>query len=71
MFEQGISDEAFIYVADSAMVTEENLAQAGLFITRLPATYNECDRAILSALDADQWTDIGCITATSASKNRP
>ncbi|MCP4383210.1 MAG: IS1634 family transposase, partial [Hyphomicrobiales bacterium] len=71
MNEHGVADEAFIYVADSAMVTEENLAQAGLFITRLPATYNECERAILAAVDAGRWTDIGCIALTPASKNRP
>jgi len=71
MNEHGVADEAFIYVADSAMVTEENLEQAGRFITRLPATYNECERAILSAVDAERWTDVGCIAVTPASKNRP
>ena len=41
----GIGEAAFIYIADSAMVTESNLAEIGdriLFITRLPATYHEC-----------------------------
>jgi len=71
MNQHGIADEAFIYVADSAMVTEENLAQAGRFITRLPATYNECERAILDGVDANQWTDVGCISLTPASINRP
>ncbi len=71
MNEHGVADEAFIYVADSAMVTEENLEQAGRFITRLPATYNECERAILAAVDAERWTDVGCIALTPASKNRP
>lgn len=71
MHAHGIADDAFIYVADSAMVTEENLAQGSRFITRLPATYNECDRAILDAVDAGQWIDVGCIAATPASKNRP
>jgi transposase len=71
MNEHGVSDDAFIYVADSAMVTEENLAQAGGFITRLPATYNECERAILDAVDADQWTEVGELSVTPASKNRP
>ena len=71
MSQHGVADEAFIYVADSAMVTQKNLAQAGPFITRLPATYNECERAILAAVDADQWTDVGCIAATPATKNRP
>lgn len=71
MKEHGVADDAFIYVADSAMVTEENLKQAEFFITRLPATYNECDRAILDAVDADQWRDIGCISQTPGSKKRP
>ncbi len=71
MNQHGIADEAFIYVADAAMVTEDNLTQAGSFITRLPATYNECERAILAAVDADRWTDVGCIAVTPATKNRP
>lgn len=71
MNQHGVADDAFIYVADSAMVTEENLAQAGTFITRLPATYNECERAILAAVDADQWTAVGCLSGTPASKKRP
>ena len=71
MNKHGVADNAFIYVADSAMVTEENLKEAELFISRLPATYNECDRAILDAVDADQWTEVGCISVTPASKKRP
>ena len=67
----GVADDAFIYIADSAMVTKENLEIASLFITRLPATYNECDRAILSAVDSDQWVDVGCIAKTPDSKKRP
>jgi transposase len=53
------------------MVTEENLAQADLFITRLPATYNECARAVQDAVDADQWVEIGEIASAMATKNRP
>ena len=33
----GVDDKAFIYIADSAMVTKENLERAGPFISRLPA----------------------------------
>ncbi len=57
----GVDDKAFIYVADAAMVTQENLERAGSFITRLPATYNECERATLSAIDAEQWEEVGRI----------
>lgn len=67
----GVEDKAFIYIADAAMVTQENLERAGPFITRLPASYNECERAILSAIDADQWEEIGRIAVTAPSKNRP
>lgn len=70
MREHGVAEEAFIYVADSAMVTEENLARAGRFITRLPATYNACEHAILTAIDADRWTPVGGIAATPSTKAR-
>lgn len=71
MQEHGVAEDAFIYVADSAMVTQENLALAGAFITRLPATYNECERVILDAIDTDQWLDVGRIAQTAPTKNRP
>lgn len=71
MREHGVAEEAFIDVADSAMVTEANLARAGRFITRLPATYNACEQAILEAIDADQWTEVGGIAATPPTKARP
>ena len=67
----GVAEDAFIYIADSAMVTEENLAQAGRFITRLPANYNECERAIGRAIEANRWTEVGPIAVTAPSKNRP
>jgi transposase len=67
----GVDDKAFIYIADCAMVTRKNLERAGPFISRLPATYNECERAILSAIDADQWEEIGRIALTAPTKNRP
>ena len=57
-----------------SMVTEANLAQAGertRFITRLPATYNEHERVILGAIDADRWKEVGRIAQTPATKHRP
>jgi transposase len=74
MREHGVGEEAFIYIADSAMVTEANLTQAGeqtRFITRLPATYKEHERVISSAIDADRWQEVGAIAQTPATKNRP
>jgi transposase len=42
--QHGVAPGAYIYVADAALVTEDNLAALGdtLFLSRLPATYNEC-----------------------------
>ncbi len=40
----GLEENAFVYVADSAFVTKDNLEKAKAttkFISRLPATYNE------------------------------
>jgi transposase len=68
----GVEEEAFIYIADSAMVTEPNLAQAGRFITRLPATYNEHERVIMEAVEEeDQGYPIGRIAHTKPTQNRP
>ena len=50
MARHGIEEGAFVYVADSAFVTKENLEKAGTrtkFLSRLPATYKECGRAIV------------------------
>jgi transposase len=71
MNEHGVADEAFIYIADAAMVTEENLAQAGSFITRLPATYTACEQVILRAIEVNQWHDVGRISRTVPTRNRP
>ncbi len=70
----GVEDDAFIYVADSAVVTEGNLklmANSHHFITRLPATYNECERVIVDAVEAEQWEKIGHIAQTQPTTNRP
>jgi transposase len=57
MARHGIDPGAFIHVADSALITHDNLKRAeqnGIhFISRLPATFNECARAIEQA-DARQ-----------------
>ena len=55
MARHGLGPGAFVYVADSAMVTEKNLIVIGLnlFVSRLPATYNECERAIAEAVTSD------------------
>ena len=71
----GIAPGAFIYVADSALVTPDNLAKAdeqGIkLLSRLPATYKECSRVIREAVVANNWTDIGTLTKTRPTKKRP
>ena len=64
---------AYIYVADAALVTAENLTTLGdtLFITRLPATYNECGRLIAEAVAHDTWTELGVIAHTQPTSHRP
>ena len=70
----GLEPGAFIYIADSAMVTNKNLSAIGdstLFISRLPANYKECLRAIKDAIEKDQWQDIGILSSTRPTDKRP
>jgi transposase len=70
----GLSEGAFIYLADSALITEDNLTAMGddiLFISRLPASYNECQRVIGEAVRQDVWEEIGMLAETRPTKNRP
>jgi transposase len=73
---RSLGREVFIYVADSALVTKENLAliddwdNGFLFVSRLPLTYNECHHAIEQAVEADAWQEIGVISDEPETKNR-
>jgi len=75
MARHGLKPEAFVYVADSAFVTPDNLNIARdknvKFLTRLPATYKECSRAINDAVRADRWVDLGKLNQTPATNKRP
>lgn len=74
MARQGLGPGAFVYSADSAMVTERNLAlidDSTRFVSRLPANYSACANAIREAVDSDAWTDIGGLSENPGSKNRP
>lgn len=77
MARHGIDPGAFIYVADSALITRDNLMRAEdnniHFLSRLPATFNECARAIDQAVaaDDDQWTDVGALAKTPATAKHP
>ena len=69
-----LEPEAFVYVADSAFVTGKNLDKAAethtKFISRLPATYGDCSRAIKEAVEAGQWNDIGVISNSAPTPKR-
>src|SRR5215472_13756108 len=69
----GVQPGASIYIADAALVTEDNLAalRDTLFITRLPATYSACGRVIAEAVARNQWTEIGILAQTQPTKHRP
>ena len=76
MARHGLAPGAYVYVADSAFVTPDNLGKADsspktLFLTRLPATYNECSRVISQAVQADDWIDIGPLAAERSRPKRP
>jgi len=60
MDRHGLSEGAFVYVADSAMVTPNNLETIGdnLFITRLPFNYKETKRVVLDALREGKWIKV-------------
>ena len=70
----GVQPGAFIYIADSALITPDNLQQMGdqsLFISRLPATYNTHGQVIDEVLAANAWEEVGRLAKTAPSKNRP
>jgi transposase len=69
----GVQPGAYIYIADAALVTEDNLAalRDTLFITRLPATYSECGRVIAEAVARNDWEVVGVLAQTPPTKHRP
>jgi len=71
--QHGVAPGAYIYVADAALVTEDNLAALGdtLFITRLPATYHACGRLIAEAVAHNTWEDVGVLAHTKPTTHRP
>ena len=73
MAHHGVQPDAYIYIADAALVTEDNLAALGdtLFITRLPATYSECERVIGEAVARNRWEEVGVLAQTPSTRHRP
>ena len=64
-----LDPKAHIYIADSAAITRENLPvlNSGLFVSRLPATYNAESEAVDWALDHGVWKEIGALNETPVS----
>ncbi len=71
--QHGVAPGAYLDVADAALVTEDNLTALGdtLFISRLPATYNECGRLITEAVAHNTWEEVGVLAHTKPTKHRP
>jgi transposase len=67
----GVQPGAYVYIADSALVTADTLAalRAPCFITRLPATYRECARGIGEAVARNPWEAGG--TRADTANNAP
>jgi len=63
MARHGLGSGAFVYVADSAMVTLDNLSVLGgnRFVSRLPGTFEACPQAIDRAVAQGQWLPIGSL----------
>jgi transposase len=73
MARHGLSAGAFLYVADSAMVTEDNLKAIGknAFVTRLPFSYKEASRVVAEAVRQGCWEPIGTLNETPSTTKRP
>ncbi len=70
MKKHGLDPKAHIYIADSAAITEDNLVElnAGLFISRLPATYGAEVKAIDEARANGVWEDVGALNEIPVSQ---
>src|SRR5262250_372438 len=69
----GVQPGAYIYIADAALVTADNLAalRDTWFITRLPATYRACGRVIAEAVARNDWEVVGVLAQTPPTQHRP
>jgi transposase len=71
-----LGQDNFLYVADSALITRDNLAlmddwnKGFRFVSRLPATYKECGKAIAEAVREDTWEDLGALSEEPVTNKR-
>jgi len=72
MAKQGLGSGAFLYVADSALVTGDNLEIINsLFVSRLPATYSACKKTVAEAVDLESWMELGLLAEDTEKGSRP
>ena len=69
----GLGPGAFVSMADSSLVTPDNLAKLATtpFVSRLPFTYAESERVVHAAVRDDRWVPLGAVTETPPSASRP
>jgi transposase len=71
-----LGQDNFLYVADSALITPDNLAlmddwKSGFrFVSRLSASYKECGKAIAKAVRQDSWHDLGILSEEPSTPKR-
>jgi transposase len=71
-----LGQDNFLYVADSALITPDNLAlmddwKSGFrFVSRLPASYKECGKAIARAVRENTWEDLGALSEEPSTPKR-
>ena len=71
-----LGQDNFLYVADSALITPDNIAlmddwKSGFrFVSRLPASYKECGKAIAKAVKQDSWHDLGTLSEEPSTPKR-
>jgi transposase len=71
-----LGQDNFLYVADSALITPDNLAlmddwKSGFrFVSRLPASYRECGKAIAKAVKQDSWHELGTLSEEPSTPKR-
>ena len=66
----GLGPGAFVYVADSAMVTLKNLSllEKNRFVSRLPENFKACSQAVCRAVDSGEWVLLGKLAELESSR---
>lgn len=74
--QRDLGQDNFLYVADSALVTEDNLKMMDdwdngfRFVSRLPLSYKACRGAIAGAVRKNAWEDLGTFSDEPVTQKR-